>query len=727
MKSQNPPHALRKNIVHFSRALALICIAAPVLAQTQDAVSLNAVQVSGSKRAGDTAPPQVSLEARSAQSIVTDEFIRNYTSPLSDYTQALTMTPGVFSYTSNGVGLGDSKITMRGLTDSFMVISFDGIPFNDTNGVSHHSWAWFPSQALGGAVVDRSPGSAATIGQATFGGNVDLRSRTLETEAKTSVMGTLGSWNTNIVGIEQQTGQFGQDGKSTMMFNAERTNSDGYQTFNDQHRSAYSAKYQYAYDATTTFTLVSSALFMTNHTGSVSGITRTQYNAGNYNYLNDGVDTSKSNYVGYNYYDLNTDFTYAGLTMALGNGWQMDNKVYRYDYTNHQKYDGSTATTPVPAATTSNGSDKLNSYKTYGNVLRLTKDSDAGILRTGLWLDKADSARYTAPANPYNNFAVTGLPDYSETYTTTTVQPYVEYEYKATKELSITPGVKWASYSQNFTHLQDNKTGKGAVFTNSTVGTTINHSIDYSDVLPSLDVRYKASPNLTIYGQYAVGDQIPSTNVWDIANAAITVPPKPTKAATTQFGTVFNAPSYTAAADIYYSELDSTYSCDKTSGVCTPTGTQYNQGIEAEANFLLGGGFNLYLNATYGSLKYASTGKWVSGAPSDTETIGLNYSSHGWATGMSVNRVGTIYNKGSVDEAYQLDPVVLSNLFVNYTTKVPSSQVKQAKVQLAVNNLFDSHAITAISGTATSTAPSNADVLTVLPGRSINLTLTLDF
>lgn len=725
MKSQHPPHALRKNILHFSRALALICIAAPVFAQSQNAVSLNAVQVSGSKQAGDTALPQVSLEARSAQSTVTDEFIRNYTSPVADYTQALTMTPGVFGYTANGVGLGDSKITMRGLTDSFMVISFDGIPFNDTNGVSHHSWAWFPSQALGGAVVDRSPGSAATLGQATFAGNVDLRSRELEADTRTSLMGSVGNWNTNIVGIEHQTGQFGQDGKSTLMFNVERTNSDGYQTFNDQHRSAYSAKYQYAVDSTTKVTLVSSVLYMENHTGSVSGVTRSNYNAGNYNYLNSD-NPALSNYYGYNFYNLQTDFTYAGLSMALGGGWQLEDKVYRYDYNNHQKYDGSTATTPVPVATAANGSDKFNGYKTYGNVLRLTKDSDTGILRTGLWLDNADSARYTVPSNPYT-WAATKLPDYSETYTTTTVQPYVEYEFKVSKELSVTPGIKYASYSQKFTHLQDNTTGKGAVFTSSTVGTTINHSVDYSDVLPSLDVRYKATPNWTVYGQYAVGDQIPSTSVWDIANAAITVPPKPTKAATTQFGTVFNAPSYTAAADVYYSELDSTYSCDKITGVCTPTGTQYNQGIEAEVNFLLGSGFNLYMNATYGSLKYAATGKWVSGAPSDTETIGLNYSSHGWATGLNVNRVGTIYNKGSVDEAYQLDPVILSNLFVNYTTKVPSSQVKQAKVQLAVNNLFDSHAITAISGTATSAAPSNADVITLLPGRSVNLTLTLDF
>ena len=735
MKTTKPPFHLRSSVVHLSRAVALVCLAAPLMAQAQ--LKLDAVQITGSVpalQAAETAPSQGSLSARSAQSIVSDDFIRNFTSPTADYTQALTMTPGVFSYTANGVGLGDSKITMRGLSDSFMVISFDGIPFNDTNGVSHHSWAWFPSQTLGGAVVDRSPGSAATLGQATFAGNVDLRSRALEADPRTSLMASTGTWNTSVLGLEQQTGQFGQDGKSTLMFNIERTNSDGYQTYNDQHRTAYSGKYQYAADSSTTFTLFASSLDMTNHTGSVSGITRTLYNAGQYDYLNSN-DPKLSNFAGYNFYNLNTDFGYAGLSMALGNGWQLEDKLYRYDYTNHQKYVGSTATTPVPAATASTGNDKLNSYKTYGNVLKLTKEGDMGILRTGLWLDNADSARYTVPSNPFT-WAAVSLPNYSELYTTTTVQPYVEYEYKYSKDLSITPGVKYASYSQHYTHLQDNITGKGAVFTNATVGKTISHSIEYSDVLPSLDVRYKWTPKLTVYGQYSVGDQIPSTSVFDIPNAAITVPPKPTKATTTQFGTIYNSDAYTAAADVYYSELDSTYACDKTTGVCTPSGTQYNQGIEAEVNFMLGGGFNLYMNATYGSLKYAADGKWVAGAPSDTETIGLNYVNQGWATGVNVNRVGTVYNDGAKigttipHESYKLDPVVLSNLFVNYTVKTPSSRVKQTKVQLAVNNLFDNHAVTDVAGQTaggTSANPLLNDVLTVLPGRSINLTLTVDF
>jgi iron complex outermembrane receptor protein len=55
------------------------------------------------------APSQASLTARSAQSLISNEYIRNYTSPVSDYSQVLQMAPGTFSVSANGPGLGDTK------------------------------------------------------------------------------------------------------------------------------------------------------------------------------------------------------------------------------------------------------------------------------------------------------------------------------------------------------------------------------------------------------------------------------------------------------------------------------------------------------------------------------------------------------------------------------------------------------------------------------------------
>ena len=125
------------------------------------------------------APSQGSLTARSAQSLISNEYIRNYTSPISDYSQVLQMAPGTFSVSANGPGLGDTKTFFRGFKDGYYSMTFDGIPFNDTNDPTHHSWVFFPAQTIGSTVFDRSPGSAASIGPSTFGGSVNLLSRAL--------------------------------------------------------------------------------------------------------------------------------------------------------------------------------------------------------------------------------------------------------------------------------------------------------------------------------------------------------------------------------------------------------------------------------------------------------------------------------------------------------------------------------------------------------------------
>jgi len=46
-------------------------------------------------------------------------------------------------------GLGDTKTFFRGFKDGTYNMTFDGIPFNDTNDPTHHSWVWFPRRSLG--------------------------------------------------------------------------------------------------------------------------------------------------------------------------------------------------------------------------------------------------------------------------------------------------------------------------------------------------------------------------------------------------------------------------------------------------------------------------------------------------------------------------------------------------------------------------------------------------
>src|SRR5262249_24507215 len=132
--------------------------------------------------AATLAPSQSSLDARSAQSVISPQYIQNFTSPVADYTEIVQMAPGTFSFAPNGAGLGDSKTFFRGFQDGDYTMTFDGIPFNDTNTPTHHSWAFFPSQFIGQTLFDRSPGSASTIGPTNFGGSINMMSHELRPE-----------------------------------------------------------------------------------------------------------------------------------------------------------------------------------------------------------------------------------------------------------------------------------------------------------------------------------------------------------------------------------------------------------------------------------------------------------------------------------------------------------------------------------------------------------------
>jgi iron complex outermembrane receptor protein len=737
------PHSRRQPLPlrAVAQAVSLLLLSAASYAQTDaSAVNLSVVNVSGKAPVTllptEAAPSQANLEASSAQSIVSDNYVRNFLPPTADYTQVLNVTPGAFSVTANGIGLGDTKVTIRGLSDSNSVISFDGIPFNDTNGVSHHSWAFFPSMFLGGAVVDRSPGSAATIGQATYGGSFNLRSRVMSDERGTDLTLSSGSFNTKLVNVEHSTGRYGENGENKLMFNVHEMKSDGYQTYNKQDRQGFSLKYEREVSPDTKITAFTSYLHLTNNTPNIKGISRTDYNNGIYNNLLSG-DSTKANYYGYNFYNLPSDFSYIGIDTRLDNGWRLEDKLYRYSYHNKQNYNGSTISA-------TSATDKLNAYTTFGNLLRLSKETSQGILRTGVWMDRADSQRYQVKSDP-RTWVDVAAPNFRETYVTTTVQPYVEHEFQVNDKLKVTPGLKYASYSQDFVHFQDNGGAVGTLggtLSNNVItggNPSIGNAVTYRDWLPSLSAHYTIQPNWTAYAQHSHGDQIPSTTVFDVANAKVSPLPKATKAKATQVGTVWSSPDVIVGGNLYRIDLDGAYAASSTPDAngnfaYYMSGRQVSQGIDGEMTVPLGHGYSLYMNAMVGTVKNAN-GTWVQNAPSDTETLALNYQQGPWKTNMSVSRIGKAYkdgtnSSGAVSQAFTINPFVVTNMFVNYTLKHEGDFAKQTRLQLGVNNLFNQHSIVDIASAtsgSSSANPSSSDLLTVLPARSVNLTATISF
>jgi len=666
------------------------------------------------------APSQGSLTARSAQSLISNEYIRNYTSPVSDYAQVLQMAPGTFSVAANGPGLGDTKTSFRGFADGYYNITFDGIPWGDTNNPTHHSWVFFPATTIGSTVFDRSPGSAATIGPATFGGSVNLLSRSLPSQLQVNGSLSYGSFNTKMFDGEFDSGRFGADGRQRLLIEGHQMESDGYQTFNYQKRDAFQAKYQYTVSDNTVVTAFTSIMHLDSNTPNQKGSTRAQYQQNGDNFLMTNDSTSPL-YYKFNFYSIPTNFQYVGVRTSLGGGWTLDDKVYTMRYYNKQNYNSTTA------ITTTSATDKLNSYWKFGNLMPLTHVSNHGIFRTGLWTEYASTDRYQIPADP-RTWVDAALPNFHEAFGTTTLQPYAEYEMRLAPNLSVTPGVKLAYYKQAFTQFADN----GKTVGNLGGAASIQHDVDYHSWLPSFDVHYLAQPYWSMYAQYGKGQTIPPTSIFDVKGANVVINPKPTLTDTYQFGSVWKSSRATFDIDFYHINFQNDYSSstDPATGetIWFLGADSTTNGVEMESTILVGGGLSVYLNGTVGTAKYNDSNLWVQNAPKDTETIGLTYNLGSWNVGLFSKRVGQMYNDNTgVHQAIAIDPFGMTNLFVNYQLK-GASKLSQTRVRFAVNNLSNSHAITAVTAaSAKSNDAAPGDILTMMAGRSVTMNVTIGF
>jgi iron complex outermembrane receptor protein len=331
--------------------------------------------------AAQTAPSGGFIEERSAQSLISNSYIRNFTSPIADFGSILQIVPGAFTISSDGVGLGQSKTSFRGFPDGDFDIDFDGVPFYDTNTPTHHSWAFFPGQWIGGVDFDRSPGTASTIGPTPFGGSIHLLSMPLTSEQDIRGTVSYGTWNTKLYEGSYNSGLFGLFGspkKSNLFVDVHHMTSDGYQTFNFNTRNAGSLLYQYQLSPKTVLTGFSGVIQLTANTyglaptrcqtiastptslctatTSIGGVTYNTapngilpYTGYGYNFemVNNSDPTNWLDYQ-YNHYLVPTDFEYVGIKSDIGKGWYIDAKWYTYNYDNGELYSNMT---PITEAT----------------------------------------------------------------------------------------------------------------------------------------------------------------------------------------------------------------------------------------------------------------------------------------------------------------------------------------------------------------------------------------
>lgn len=740
--------------------------------------------IAGDSLAGQHAISQDTLDTETPKSEISSEFIRQFTPPQTDYSEIVQIAPGTFTYNSNGVGLGQGTIYFRGFIDGDFNMTWDGIPFGDTNNFTHHSWVFFPGPWIGGVDFDRSPGTASTIGPATYGGSINLLSPEVPAQQSVQPEVSYGSFNTLLVDGHYSTGMLGPHRNVGVEMDVHRLTTDGFETLNDYERNAGDIKVLWKPSDKTTITGYSGVIHIFGNAPNNPPY-RGQVDTYGWNYMMENNDPTSAFYQAYNTNKVPTDFEYVGVHSMLSHGWFVDVKPYTYSYYNAQYYANDNPNDTTALASGPNGSsgwitpanctpvslgggvtppstpgspgagasnlpcaiDKLNSYRKYGETSTVSQSSKYGILRTGMWYEWSTNDRYQIPSDPLTH---TGqpIPNFHENYWIDSFNPFVEYEWHPAQKLSLTPGLKYAYYTFTVQQYADDGKVVGALPNNAA---SVTSEKGFGAMLPSVSANYRLTDDWSVYGDFGKGDEIPPTSLFDVTGGGAEVgnAGSPMMTTTYQGGTVGKLKRVTLDADVFRVKFQNNYIAYT---VANPANPLYNLneyylgpdsvtlGFEGESNIDLGYGLNAYVNGTVGKANYVGSGVPsglnVADMPSYTQALGLTYQAHGMDLGLVEKRVGDHYNdNGAYHNQVDVPAFNNANVFLNFTVR-RNSFFDESKIGFGIDNLFNTEAVTdvipfnganPVNGSAyiATTAISPLDQVSLTAGRSFEVTVKM--
>lgn len=626
------------------------------------------------------APTQGSLLATQPQSIISEQYIQNNVTGASDYTDIASISPSVVNVSPNGAGGSDGGgMSLRGFQDGQYNVTFDGIPFADGADFTHHATSYFMGQDTGKVIVDRGPGNASTIGDATFGGTIAVHSKDPGANPAITPYLSAGSFNTRLAGVQVDTGVMQNYNDFSGFVDYKNFSTDGYLLNNSMTRGNLFAKFVKPVSDNTAITFVSMQNSTTQHAS--LGATASQIAQFGPNFGLSQDPTSQA-YAGYNQDTFTSDLEYVGVQSQQGE-WKIENKLYTFAYRHDgiQGLDtsGSTANgTPLGAANVP-GITALTQYRSYGDVFGATKSMGLSDLKFGMWLDRQRHQSWNNNVDLTLGSALIS-PVQAEQSSDTTFQPYVQYAWRPNTDLTVTPGVKYNSFSRNYNASLD----QGA-------GGPVNYSKTWNVLLPSLDAHYYLAENWSVYGQTAEGFLPPAlSNMQGTTTPALAVSNlKPENTINYQAGSTWKSEKLTLSGDVYYIDNNNLIQAGAlVNGVQTyvNSGAAKMKGFESEATYYVGKGFSLYGNFTMNKSSIL-----VMNAPSNTAAAGLIYS-HG-----ATNSEGTVYASlmakeigprwsGTSDangNSVNFSSYTVANLSAGYNF------TKQTKLQLNVNNIFN--------------------------------------
>jgi len=657
------------------------------------------------------APTQAGLDATQPQSVITRDFIEQSVAPTAEYSRIVAIAPSLSGDSANGPGLSETKTTMRGFSDDQYNITFDGIPWGDTNNPAHHSTSFFPAAVIGGVVVERGPGNASNLGFATFGGSLNLFSKKASAERLVTLFGSAGTWNTRLAGAAFESGRMADLGNATVQLNLQHLQSDGYLTLNKIKSDNITGKFDVPLGDAHVLTLFASVNHI-NYTqpDNNSGPTLAQVALYGKNFsLNN--DPSSFNYAGFNHTTKSTDFEYARVSSDWGGGLSTEGRLYTY------AYDNQTISSTDPTGLTAPGTkvgpagnkdipgiDKQNKYRVWGGIFKAEQQFQPGLLRAGVWAEKSSTDRHqydldltlgnvrdpreTKPT-PVQNPSVL----FDQQSKITSLQPYAEFEWQPMAGTTVTPGIKNVSIKRSLD-----------ASVNQTTRLPQSASVTYNATLPFLTLNQRLAPGLAAYAQYAQGFQIPDLKSFYIADPTRNSS-NPQKSTNYQLGVVGQSRDLTWDADLYRIDFKNKYVSNGLSGTDAAYvnigGARY-QGIEGQVTYVLGGGFAAYGNASVNRATANDTGQTIARAPNMTAALGALANIGPWAGSLILKRTGSTRQqdydatKSAAYDTYKVAAYDNLDLSASYTFYQVLG-TKDLKLQLNVFNLANSQKVTTIS------------------------------
>ncbi|CAN5205401.1 hypothetical protein BH10PSE13_BH10PSE13_00390 [soil metagenome] len=762
MKSFTPRHRALLGTIATAALLTGIgtpAHAAGTSADADQAIGEGSNIVVTATKPNEAAPVTASLKATQPQAIISRSFIEDSLPATADFNQIALISPSVSNFGGvNGAGLSESKAQIRGFQDAEYNITYDGVPFGDTNDPSHHSNTFFPSNTVETLVVDRGPGNASNLGIATFGGSMNLFSRATREDPSAELKASYGTWNTWLTRAVLQSGAIDKLGGTEVMLSGQHIESDGARSYSPFKSNNIFGKVMIPIGPDVKLTLLGTYNENSFNQPDKDGVTSGQKALYGKNFsLNN--DPNSQSFYGYNYTHKTTDFEIVKLEANLSPTATFENRAYTYSYDN-ETVSGNDVTlfaaaTPTSAADIAAantvvltpggaktfgvpGYTKSNKYRMWGDIAKTrVKLADFATVTVGAWIEHGDTYRQQrdvnlgtlarnyiekAVSNPVTKATTPADIKFDQDSETNHSELFAELELRPFPGLTLTPGFKHVDFERKI----------NAAY-NQTTRFEQHISNNYKADLPFLTVNYAVNDHFATYAQFAKGFLAPPLSVLYVANPQLsTVAPQ--KSTNYQAGFVYHGSHLSLDADIYYIDFNNKFTSFVSpvpgeGTVFVNQGKAVYKGVEGQATYAFANGLALFANASRNYAKTNNDGvahSQVPNAPQWTAAGGVLFK-HGPVSFSLIDKfTGPQFATDGEDPRYRIS---------GYNTAILSARYSFGifRVDIEVNDLFNSTHATNISAGKAYTDPTTKavsqpyDQYFYQPGRSVTGDITVSF